>query len=442
MTLRRLLLPAVVLLGLLVLGLNVAGGGEERHRLHVVTGDATNVVKGQWIRASGDVVGRVAGVTPFDGGRKARIELQFDDEVWPLRQGARLEQRFGGTIAYANRDFQLHPGRPGGEAFAEGSVLPAAALQFPVEYDTLLKTFTPQLRADTKAFLDNTGAAVRQARSPLRRSLAPNRAPAAVEELSAVLADLDDTEVALNSLIRHGDRVVGAVHDANPTVGDLISGAATTFNAIAAEARGVQASIERAPRTLSTTRATLTQAGRTLTDVETLSKHLSPGVRQLRLISKPLASALTTVADVGPDAEATVRSLRKAAPDLERLLGATTKAAPKIGSVGTQGEEAVRCIRPFAPEIAGFFSSWASFMSWDDSRNRYVRLQAQVSPYPNTTPLTAEQFQKVLPDLKYSFPRPPGLNGGQPWLQPQCGIGPGALDPSMNPMDDFAEGGR
>jgi hypothetical protein len=35
--------------------------------------------------------------------------------------------------------------------------------------------------------------------------------------------------------------------------------------------------------------------------------------------------------------------------------------------------------------------------------------------------------------LTYAMPRPPGLNAGKPWFQPQCDAGPASLDPSKDP---------
>ncbi|MEA2273229.1 MAG: hypothetical protein QOI98_1937, partial [Solirubrobacteraceae bacterium] len=50
------------------------------------------------------------------------------------------------------------------------------------------------------------------------------------------------------------------------------------------------------------------------------------------------------------------------------------------------------------------------------------------------TPLNSQQVTTVMKDrLKYAMPRPPGLNAGQPWFQPQCGAGPDSLDPSKDP---------
>jgi len=427
-----LVLGAILLI--VVLG---SGGSKKTHPLHVELAQATNVLEGQWIREGGVKVGEVTKVKPIDRGRAVRIDLAIDDDVWPIPSDSTMEVRYGGTITYANRYIRLVRGDRSKPAMDDGARVPAARFKRPLEVDTLLKTFDPPLRTDIKRFFDTAGPSMRAGRTPLRAALQPRRAPAVLREGSALFEDFNDSQDALNELITSGDRVIDSVQRADPDIGNLIEGAAGTYDAIATDARGVQETLEQAPSTLVTTRGTLRQAQATLTAARKLTDEMAPGVVELRRVASPLASALKTVADVGPDAEATLRTLRTAAPDVNALVTNATDSMPSVQKVGERGATAMHCIRPYSPEVAGFFSNWAGFTTANDGRNKYVRLALQASPYPSTTTLTAEQFQKVLPDLKYAFPRPPGYNGGQPWLIDECQAGKDALDPSKNPMDAY-----
>lgn len=413
------------------------GGGDGTHVLHVEVPEATNVLEGQWIREGGAKVGHVAKVKPIDRGHAVRIDLAVDDSAWPLPKDSTMEVRYGGTITYANRYIRLVRGTSSGPMMSDGADVPAAQFRRPLEVDTLLKTFDPPLRGDIKTFFDHVGPAMRFTRTPLRASLQERRAPAMLREGSALFEDFNDTQRALRTLIVNGDRVVDSVQRANPDVGDLVAGAAGTYDAIAGEARGVRETLDQAPATLAATRTTLTQAQSTLTSARELTDKMAPGVTELHRVAAPLAHALSTVADVGPAARSTLRTLRLAAPDIDSLVAKVTGTMPSLQKVGSGGAQAMHCIRPYSPEIAAFFSNWDGFTSADDGRNKYVRLSLQASPYPSTTPLTAAQFQKALPDLKYAFPRPPGYNGGQPWLLEECQAGKDALDPTKNPMDGY-----
>jgi hypothetical protein len=58
----------------------------------------------------------------------------------------------------------------------------------------------------------------------------------------------------------------------------------------------------------------------------------------------------------------------------------------------------------------------------------------QAPPVPVGSPLSSKQAVDLHGGaLHYAMPRPPGLNAGQPWFQPQCGAGPDALDPAKDP---------
>lgn len=424
---------AALLVAFAVVVIVVATGGDDRHRLEVRVPDATNVIAGQEIRQGGVVVGEVGSIESVDAGRAARVELRFEDDGWPLTDRSVLRLRWGGTITYANRYLSLE--RPGGgRPLPDGGTLPADRFKVPVEFDQLLTTFDSALREDLSRMFDRAGAAFALSEEPLQEALREDRAPAAVREAGAVFSELNASSRVLRSLARSGDRVTAAVREANPTIGDLVSHASTTFDALAAEADGVRATLEEVPGTLTTARTTLGRAETTLGKTGELTRELAPGVSELRKVTDPLAQVLRTVDRVAPEATTTLATLREAAPDLDELVSRATVAMPRLAKIGAEGEEAARCIRPYSPEIAGFFSTWNSFTANTDKRNKYVRLQLQAHPFPNATPMTSAQVVEALPSLEYAFPRVPGWDGGQPWFHEECGAGPDALDPTKDPL--------
>src|SRR6202011_4789233 len=117
----------------------------------------------------------------------------------------------------------------------------------------------------------------------------------------AVLQDLDANESALNTLIVSTDHVVSAANAANPGVGQLVSGAATTFSAIASQTNALKQALSYAPPTLLAARQTLAHANSTLGTAGTLLTRLAPGVQQLQLLAGPLNTALGTLVTLRPD---------------------------------------------------------------------------------------------------------------------------------------------
>lgn len=429
----RILLPLAALVALVVI---VAGsGGGRTHQLHLVVDDATNAEAGQAIRAAGSIVGKITSVDPAAGGRKVRLGLQLDDKVWPLPQGSRMQLRWGGTASFDNRYLALTLGPTGAAPIADGAELPARDFSSPVELDTLLSAFTPPVRSDLRGFLDNAGQTFQQARPGLARAL--GAAPAALTQTRHVLADLAANQTALDTLLRQADTSVAAVQQADPGLRRILAGAAQTFAAVASRQRELKQTLDAAPGTFANVRSTLGRADTTLNKAAALTDALGPGVTQLRRIASPLNHVLGTVVDVGPDARATVATLRRATPDLNPLLAKATEEAPKLGSIGTQAADQLQCIRPYSPEIAALFSTWAAFQSDSDGRDKYFRANVIVPTAlaVNTFPkeYNSGTATKLFPGLKYANPYPPGGIAGQPWYQPQCGITPDNLDPFKDP---------
>jgi phospholipid/cholesterol/gamma-HCH transport system substrate-binding protein len=422
----------LVALGLLVLVIASKTSGESGHRVSVVVPSATSVVAGQDVRAAGRRVGRVEKLTPVDRGRAVRIGFRLGDEAWPLPRGSTFELRWGGTISFNNRYFSLV--RPqSGAPVPEGATLPASAAKVPVEFEQLLGTFTPGVRRDVRTLVRRGGLALRKAGPELRRAL--DTAPAGAEAGHQMIRDLAADEEALVTLVRSTDEVVDAVRTADPDLRRLVRASATTLRAVTSEARGLQDTLERTPRTLVKARGTLRRADGTLSVAADLTDDLAPGVRELRRIAVPLNGLLETVVDVGPIARGTLATARRATPDVNGLLGRATTMLPRVESTARQAVEQLECIRPYSPEIAAFASTWGDFLSPTDGKDKYIRANIQqLLPVPhNVQSSNTGELKKQFPGMEYGFPRPPGEVAGQPWHLPQCGAGPDATNPFKDP---------
>jgi phospholipid/cholesterol/gamma-HCH transport system substrate-binding protein len=385
------------------------------------------------IRAAGQQVGEVHSISAIDGGRAVKLGLDIDNSAWPLPRGTTMTLRWGGTISYDDRYIALVRGPAGGPPMGTNGVFPARSFSVPGELDQLLATFTRPVRHDVQTFLDEGGVTLHTASPDLRRAL--EAAPAALNQTSPVLQDVDSSEKALDTLLRSTDEVVNAAQSANPGVAKLITGAATTFGAVASKAQQVRQSLAKAPATFTHARDTLAHANGTLTAAANVTDRLAPGVDQVRKIAAPLNSALHTVVKVGPDATATLATARKAAPDLNPLLDRVTNLMPEIGSIGGQATTELNCIRPYTPDIVGFTTDWGDFISATDGKDHYFRAQVQsLVPAPeNANTENSGQMAKTFPWIKYAFPSPPGWASGTPWFQPQCGEGPETIDPQKDP---------
>jgi virulence factor Mce-like protein len=429
----RILVPVGLVLALVAL---VAGSGDKNtHALSVVVADATNASSGQFVRAGGSDVGQITSVEPVAGGRKVRVEMELDDKVWPLPQGSRMNLRWGGTASFDNRYIALTPGPRGNPPIRDGAELPKGDFTVPVELDTLLTAFTPKVRSDLRGFLDNAGPTLKNARSGLASALTTG--PEALEQTRHVLTDLAADQEALDTLLRQADASVNALQRADPGLRRLLAGASQTFAAVARRQSELKQAMDAAPVTFASVRRTLRRTDATLTSAAEVTDALAPGVTQLRRIASPLNHVLGTVVDVGPDARNTLATLRRATPTLNPLLEKATTVMPKLASIGKQATEELKCLRPYSPEIAALFSTWAAFQSGSDGRDKFFRANVIV---PSAVPMNAfpKEYNsatatKLFSGLKYGFPLPPGAIAGQPWFQPGCGITKDSLDPNKDP---------
>lgn len=412
----------------------IGTGGSAGHRLSVTVPQATGVIVGQELRVAGQAIGSITRVSAVRRGDAVTIGMRIDDEAWPLPRGTRMALRTGGTVTFGNRYVAvLRPAGPVRGELRDGERLPAAHFSVPVEFDEFIGTFTSDVRRDLKRMLDQGGVNLSATAPALRRALVD--APATTRQLGAVFGDLAGEHEALGSLVRTTARVTAAVDHADPGLRTLLSGAGTTFDVLATDAAAVQRTLDVAPRVLTHARSTLRRADGTLAAVREVTGRLAPGVTQLRRTTGPLDRVLATVVDVAPDARRTLRSLRSATPQLNPLLSAATTIAPQLGSIGRQATDALKCIRPYTPDMMSFFSTWGDSLVSGDGRDKYFRATVQaLLPAPtNVSGESSADAVKAFPGTRYGFPRPPGYNAGQPWFLPECGAGPDALDPAKDP---------
>lgn len=415
-----------------VLVLTSGGGSGSGHVLYATVAEATNLIKGQDLKAGGGNIGRIEDLRAIDHGRKARLTLRVDDRAWPLPADTTFTARFGGTASFYNRHILVRPGRPGGPMLADGATIPARNFSVPVEVDQLLSVFDTGVRRDLKSFVNRSGVVFKRSRDPLRGAL--DQTPPALDQAAHAFDDLTADRGALDLTLRETDGVVDAVRRADPGLTRLLTGAATTFAAVAAEQGRLRTTLDRLPAMLGQTRETLGRAQHTLDGAGALATHIAPGVRQLRAVAAPLNTVLSSVQGIAPGARATFATLRRSTPQIDGFLARTTTLSPQLGTIADKAVVNLECIRPYAPEIAGLLTTWADFMSWSDGKDKTLRAQVQdyLPANYNSVPLKPADIAKTFTGLRYGFPRPPGYLAGQPWFQPGCGAGPDALDPAKD----------
>jgi phospholipid/cholesterol/gamma-HCH transport system substrate-binding protein len=422
-----LALAASVVVAFVVIG---PGSGTPAHTLRAAFDEALQVVPGQDVRVGGRKVGEVQSVKLEDG--NAVVELGVDNAVWPLHSGTVAQLRFGAAAAYALRYVDISPGPARAPELPDGGVLDTAHTVTPVEFDQMYRIFGPRTRKNFQGLLHNAANTLDGYGGHIGQGL--QQGGPGLDMFAGFLGDLGADPAALNTLVDAGSRTAAALRRRDADLRGLISGAAATFDELARHARDQQATLEDLPAALRSGQGTLARTDRTLVGLQGLIGDLRPGAIDLRRLAPSVSRTLVTLQQVAPLATATLRTGERAAPDITAFLRAGTPFLPELGTTLTRLAPMIGCVRAYAPEIAGFVTSWTGFQGNYDKLGHFGRASEQKSPIPvGTTDNSATLVGRLKDRLFYAFPRPPGMNVGNPWFLPACGITRDALDPAKDP---------
>lgn len=429
--------PAIVLLvaGLLLVGLLVATsgvlGGPDAHRLRAGFTDVNQMTPGQEVRVAGRRVGEI-GKIEVEGG-EAVVDLEITDEaVWPLPKGTFARARMGSTTAYLGRYTELIPGPKDAPPLPEDGILSRPGNEPVYELDEAYRIFRGRTNDDAGETVDELGETFDGRERELRRGL--DATPGGLDAASAFARELSADEERLKTLAVAGDRTVTALAQREGDLRGLLSNVADTVDELAEHTRAQQVALSKAPSTFAATNTTLARLDRSIDELDPLVADLRTGAPALREVSRPVRTALAALRQAAPVANVALQQGTRAAPRLRRFFDAATPLLPRFGRALGDLAPMFACVRPYAPEIAGFLTTWTGLNKNYDSRGHYARsfpLTYNPAINPGTRLNSLQATQQT--ELKYAMPRPPGLNAGKPQFQPQCGAGPEALDPAKDP---------
>lgn len=423
---------AVAVIVVVIIAVSGSGG----HTLRASFDSAVQLAPGQEVRVAGRKVGKVGSINLQYG--HAVVDLKISDgDIWPLPRGTTADTRWGSTTSIAYRYVELIPPPPtraSAPALPDGALLPQTQTRTAFELDQAYRMFRGRTRGDVQAVVGELADTLQGHAGALRRGL--HDAGPGLDQAAALLRELSADDKALDTLAVAGDRATSALASRSSDLGGLIVHAADTFDELAQHARAQQAALDRAPRAFEAATGTLGRLDGSLVGLQALVDDLGPGARALRTLARPARRAVNELRTVAPLATRTLLSGRRAAPQLTRLLETGTGFLPRLGTVLGQLEPMVGCLRPYAPELAGMLTTWTGWNKNYDAGGHYARtfpLLFNAALIPGT-PLDARQITSSSSErLFYAMPRPPGLNAGQPFFQPQCDAGPAALDASKDP---------
>jgi len=375
----RILGVVVAVAVLIALVVVLSGGGG--YTVHARFVSAGQVVKGNEVKVSGEPVGIVEEVALSDDGQ-ADISLKISDDGYaPLRRGTRAIIRQASLSGVNNRYVDLQLGGADGADIPEGGRLDTDRTEAAVDLDQIFNTFDPKTRAGVQksvGFLRDFQAGSEDEANAALRYLNP-----ALSSSSRLFAEVNRNTPDFQRFVDETAKLVTDVSARDDALSGLVRDLASTTSALTSNGESLGESIGLLPNVLRKANSTFVDLRASLDDLTPLVDDAKPVVRtKLR----PLLAELRPFArDARPavrDLSATVRSdgadndlveLLRRQPAVDRIAnksaqrngeerpGALPATAKALGDLAPQ----LAYLRPYAPELAGWFDDFSTTGAYD-----------------------------------------------------------------------------
>jgi phospholipid/cholesterol/gamma-HCH transport system substrate-binding protein len=351
------------------------GGG---HEYTLIFENAGQLVKGDNVQIGGRPVGSVRDIQ-LTANNQAAVKITVDEPYAPLREGTQAVIRLTSLSGIANRYVSLSPGPDASRTLPDQARLDTSQTTTAVDLDQIFNTLDPKARRDLqgviegfKTQLNGKGDQAAEATKYFNPLLSSARR--LVNETTA-------DEGALTDFIVSSSKTVTAIAEKRDDLSALVGNANATTGAIASENRALSEALSLLPTTLRRGNSTFVNLRATLDDLDPLvaeskpaTKKLAPFLRELRPLvhdAKPTIADLSTlVRSPGPDNDL-VDATRKL-PGFQRLAS----PALKDGTGALQRSQPVlEFIRPYIPELVGWFRDFGIGASNYDANGHYARIQ-------------------------------------------------------------------
>jgi phospholipid/cholesterol/gamma-HCH transport system substrate-binding protein len=369
--------------------------GGSSYEIKAVFINAGQLVKGNQVEVSGRPIGSITDIKLTDNGH-AEIVMRID-ELKPLHLGTTATIRASSLSGVANRYVALSLGPNSNPKLASGSTIPADRTTAPVDLDQLFNTFDPKTRKGLQDVIQ--GSAAWYDSKGAKAALSIYYFNPALVQTTLLERQLVKDQVVFKRFVSDSAQVVTDLSDRQNELTSLVSNANTTAGAIASQNQALSTSLAILPATLRNANTTFVNLRSTLDDLTVLvdaskpaTKDLAPFLAQLEPL---LVEARPTIADLA-------ELIRKPGPgnDLIDLNKQTPKLAQETNTVFPlsvralqKAEPVVEYIRPYSPDLAGWFTKFGQGAATYDANGHYARIQPifnafQISSTPGGDVLT------------------------------------------------------
>ena len=353
-------------------------GGNDAHTYRLRFDNAGQLVKDDDVQVGGRRIGSIRKITLTDD-NQAEVTIDVEEPYAPLHLGTTATIRATSLSGVANRYIALTPGPNSQPKLADDGLLTADKTTSPVDLDQLFDTLDPA----TLKGLQNVikGSATQYANRGAINNQAAKYFNPAISSARRLVNEVDRDQSAFESLIVDGAKLMTGLAARRDDIANLVSNSNQTAAAIGSENVALSDTLKLLPETLRKGNTTFVNLRATLDDLDRLTdaslpatKRLAPFFRKLRPL---IAEAIPTIHDLrtlvtqnGPNND--LIDLLNKAPELARV--AKPAFADTIVSL-RKTTPVASFIRPYLPDLVGWFRDFGQGASNYDANGHYARIQ-------------------------------------------------------------------
>jgi phospholipid/cholesterol/gamma-HCH transport system substrate-binding protein len=416
-------------LGVAVIAAILLLTGGSKHEYTLVFQNAGQLVKDNDVQIGGRRIGRVADIK-LASNNLAEVKIQVEEPYAPLHQGTTATIRSGSLSGVANRYISLAPGPNSAPKLDDGTTLGLDKTTTSVDLDQLFDALDPKTRDNLQKVI--RGSAQQYEGKGKQANEALKYFNPALSTTSRLVNELDRDQQSLQDFIIYTARATTALAERRGDVSSLVSNANATSGAIASESASLNRALKALPQTLRQANTTFVNLRSTLDDLDQLvdaskpvAPKLAPFFRQLRPLvtdARPTINDLRTLIS-RPGAGNDLIDLLRKQPRLTQVA----KPAFKNTVKGLQqGTPVLQFIRPYAPDLIGWFRDFGQSTANYDANGHFAR----ISPIVNAFQFTDNPAGGTLTALKPAE-RQVGLQSGK--IRRCAGSSTQAADDNSNP---------
>lgn len=366
--------------------------------------DASPLVPGNMVKASGVQVGEINSIELADG--KAQVEMELDRAVLPLHEDARATIKPVSLLG--ERYIAIERGTPSAAVLAEPLRIPAGRTSTTVDLYQVLNAVDDPTGTAMAALVTTLGEGQAGQGKRIAKAIKVLRpAMTRAEELGTLL---DEQNAVLTSLIDRSQPIARALAGAEGRRLDrLVRGAEKSLTAVAERQQALSDSLHALP-------ATLAQSQRTLGRLAGVAHHGADTLASMR----PTTTKLSEISgELRRFADAVDPALARLRPVLDRADALLTEARPLLRDlrpgakglreVGTAARPIMKQLSNRLRDVLDMVKFWSLATNGYDGLSHYFRgyvvstpkavTEAVTGRLPQDTPALPKKLPKALPEL-------------------------------------------